>query len=381
MLKNQKHLFSLPDHITYLNGSYMSPQLKTVEQIGIHNLKIKSQPFLITTADFFSEKKVLRERFAQLINAEDPNSIAIIPSVSFGIATVLKNIPFSAGDEIVVLEEQFPSNFYAWKELEMTEGVVVKTIAAPEISQDRGKRWNERVLEAITTKTKCIAIPHVHWADGTKFDLKTIRNRANDVDAYLIIDGTQSIGAMPFSLKEIMPDALVCAGYKWLMGAYGLGLAYFGDKFDHGTPVDNNWMNHQGAENFSNLVNYNHNFKSKALRYDIGESSNFILVPMLAEGIKQLLTWTPFSIQEYCKSITEGPLQQLKQHGYFVEEKDHCVHHLFGIYLSEEKSLERIKQELSAMGIIVSYRGNAIRVSPNVYNTEEELEKLVSCFL
>lgn len=381
MLTNQKHLFSLPDHITYLNGSYMSPQLKAVEQIGIQNLKRKSHPFSITARDFFSDKELLRERFAQLIDVEDPGSIAIIPSVSFGVATAMKNIPLSRGDEIVVLAEQFPSNYYAWKELETEKGVVVKTISASIFSEGRGKQWNEQILSAISVKTKCVTIPQVHWADGTKFDLKTIRKRTNDVGAYLIIDGTQSVGVMPFSVKEIMPDAVICAGYKWLMGAYGLGLAYFGEKFDDGKPLDNNWMNHEGAENFSNLVNYNDNFKAKAVRYDIGESSNFILVPMLSEGIKQLLEWTPQSIQDYCKSITEGPLQQLKQHGYFVEESGHRGHHLFGIYLPEDKSIKELKQEISAKNIFVSYRGNAIRVSPNVYNTVEDLEKLVSCFI
>jgi len=381
MLTLQKHLFSLPEEITYLNGSYMSPQLKAVEQIGVQNLEKKSQPFLITGEDFFSEKEVLRKRFAQLVDVEDSQRIAIIPSVSFGIGTAVKNIPFKKGDEIVVLEEQFPSNYYSWKQLEAEDGVVIKTIVAPELSEGRSKRWNEQILAAISPKTKCVAIPYVHWADGTKYDLKAIRKRTNDVDAYLIIDGTQSIGAMPFSIKEIQPDALICAGYKWLMGAYGLGVAYFGDKFDHGTPLDNNWMNHEGAENFSNLVNYNPQLKAKAARYDIGESSNFTMVPMLAEGIRQLLDWTPQSIQDYCESITKNPLQQLVEAGYFVEAATHRAHHLFGIYLPNGTQLKPLQEKIQAKNIFVSYRGNAIRVSPNVYNTETDLEKLVSCFI
>ncbi len=381
ILTPQKHLFNLPNEITYLNGSYMSPQLKTVEHIGVRNLERKSQPHLITVEDFFSEKEVLRERFAQLVDAEDPQRIAIIPSVSFGIGTAVKNIPFEQGDEIIVLREQFPSNYYPWKQLEAEKGVVIKTIDPPGLSEGRGRRWNEQILAAISSKTRCVTLPYVHWTDGTKFNLKDIRKRTHEVDSYLIIDGTQSVGAMPFSVKEIMPDALVCAGYKWLMGAYGLGVAYFGAKFDHGTPLDNNWMNHDDAADFSRLVHYNHNFKAKAARYDIGESSNFIMVPMLAEGIKQLLDWNPQRIQEYCKNITKGPLEQLSQAGYFIEDSDHRGHHLFGIYLPEGASLEPLKAKLIAKNIFVSYRGNAIRVSPHVYNTHDDLEKLVSCFI
>ncbi len=380
-LTNQKHLFNLSPEVTYLNGAYMSPQLERVEHVGIQQLQKKSRPSQISVPDFFEDKERLRELFARLIFEDDPQRIAIVPSVSFGIGTAMKNIPFEAGDEIVVVEEQFPSNFYAWKQLEAEKGVTIRTINAPPIADGRAKRWNEEILNAITPKTKCVALPHVHWADGTRFDLHSIRERTNEVGAYMVIDGTQSVGAMPFSVKEFKPDALVCAGYKWLMGAYGLGVAYFGEKFDQGFPLDNNWMNREGAEDFTNLVKYSPNLKPKAARYDVGESSNFILVPMLAEGIEQLLNWTPEAIQQYCESITKNPLARLANTDFFVESSSGRGHHLFGIYLPQGMALEPLKKKISEKNIFVSYRGNAIRVSPYVYNSEEELEKLISCFI
>ena len=316
-----------------------------------------------------------------MIECADPECIAIIPSVSYGIATLIKNIEFEKGDEIVLLQEQFPSNYYAWKQLEIERGVVLKTVMAPELEVGRAERWNEAVLESISSKTKVVAMPHVHWADGTLFNLKQIRKRTLEEGAYLIIDGTQSVGAMPFSVTEIQPDALICGGYKWLLGAYGLGLAYFGEHFHKGIPIENNWMNHEGSENFSNLVNYNENFKAKATRYDVGESSNFILTPMLSEAIRQLLEWTPAAIQEYCRSITQDALQHLSPKDYFVEDPKFRSHHLFGIYPKNDISIAQFKERLSSKNIVVSYRGNAIRVSPNVYNTTNDIEKLVSCFL
>ncbi|MEM7185941.1 MAG: aminotransferase class V-fold PLP-dependent enzyme [Bacteroidota bacterium] len=380
-LNDQRHLFNLSSEITYLNGAYMSPQLRSVEALGVAQLQKKSRPDQITVPHFFEDKERLRSSFAQLIHTNDPQRIAIIPSVSFGIGTALKNIPFERGDEIVVLEEQFPSNFYAWKQLEAEQGVVVTTISAPPIAQGRAQHWNEQILEAISSQTKCVALPQVHWADGTRFDLPSVRQRTNDVGAYMVVDGTQSVGAMPFSVEKIKPDALICAGYKWLMGAYGLGVAYYGERFDNGLPLDNNWMNHEGANDFANLVNYNTRLKPKAARYDIGESSNFILVPMLAEGIQQLLKWTPESIQDYCRSISTGALEQLRDSPYFVENEAHRGHHLFGIYLPDNSAMPGIKEKLASKGIFVSYRGNAIRISPHVYNTKTDMEKLVSCFV
>ncbi len=286
MLTCQKQLFNLDEKVTYLNCATMSAQLRSVERKGIENLQKKSNPFLIESSHFFEERVILKARFAKLIKASDPQSISIIPSVSYGIATVAKNIPFEKGDEVVVLEDQFPSNFYIWKQLEKELGIVVKSVKSPPISSGRGKLWNLALLEAISPRTKVVSIPNVHWTDGTLFDLKAIRDRTNDFDAYLIVDGTQSIGALPLSVNEIKPDALICAGYKWLLGAYGLGLAYFGERFYKGSPIEDNWINHEGSENFSNLVNYNLDFKPKATRFDMGESSSFILVPMLSEAIR-----------------------------------------------------------------------------------------------
>ena len=288
-MTNQRHLFELPEEVIYLNGAYMSPQLKSVSETGIKNLLRKANPAAITERDFFSEREQLKASFAELIHVPHPDSIAIIPSVSYGVANALKNIPFQSGDEIVVLEEQFPSNYYAWKQLEKEKGVRIATINAPGLQKDRARIWNEQILDAIGPQTRAVAIPYIHWADGTLFDLKAIRERTHTVDAYLIIDGTQSVGAMPFSVTEIQPDALICGGYKWLLGPYSLGLAYYGERFYEGTPVENNWITHQDSDNFAQLVHYNENFRPMANRYDVGESSNFILTPMLLRAIQQLL--------------------------------------------------------------------------------------------
>ncbi|MFT4669319.1 MAG: selenocysteine lyase/cysteine desulfurase [Ulvibacter sp.] len=381
MIECQKHLFSLSEDVTYLNCATMSAQLKSVEEIGIENLLKKSNPYLIKSNDFFDEREILKQRFAQLIEAPDPQSIAIIPSVSYGIAIVAKNIPFEKGDEVVLLGEQFPSNYYSWRQLEKEKGIIIKTVKAPSIAKGRGAKWNEAVLEAISSKTKMVSMPVVHWTDGTLFDIKAIRRRTNEVGSYLIIDGTQSIGAVPFSISEIQPDALICAGYKWLMGSYGLGLAYFGERFYNGFPLENNWISHEGSEDFSKLVNYNENFKPKSARYDMGESSNFVFTPMLSEAIRQLLIWTPKAIQEYCQNITKDVLPVLEKNGFFIEDANFRGHHLFGIYLPNDVSIELLKENISSKNIFVSFRGQAIRIAPNVYNSKEDIEKLVSCFI
>jgi len=381
MLGCQKHLFSLSEDVTYLNCATMSPFLRSVENIGIENLKRKSNPQHILSEHFFTDRRILKDRFAFLIGAADPDSVAIIPSVSYGIATAVKNISFNKDDEILVLEDQFPSNIYAWKQLEREKEVRITTIAAPPLLKGRGKLWNESLMEAISQRTKVVAIPQVHWSDGTLFNLKAIRDKTNETGTYLIIDGTQSIGALPFSVSEIAVDAIICGGYKWLMGAYGMGMAYYGERFYEGSPLEDNWINHFGSEDFTNLAEYNPEFKPKSTRFDMGESSNFILVPMLAEGIQQLINWTPAAIQDYCHSITSNGISILRDHGYFIEETDSRAQHLFGIFTSGKKSLAELKDILAQENVKVSFRGQSVRVSPHLYNTEADIEKLVNCFI
>ena len=376
----QKEKYSLPEDVTYLNTAYSAPLSKEAEEIGIAALKEKSRPYNNTGADFFEPVEKLKTVFAELIDAPNAQNIAIISSVSYGISVVANNVCLEEGDEIVVMGEQFPSNYYAWKRVADKYNGVVKTVDAPESTANRGQLWNEKLLASITAKTAVIAIPNVHWADGTIFDLIAVREKATANNALLIIDGTQSIGALPFSIKEIQPDAVICAGYKWLMGPYALGVAYFGDHFNNGTPLEENWINRKNSEDFAGLVNYEAEYKEGAYRYNMGEMSNFNLVPMLTKTITQLVEWTPNAVQNYCDDITKEAIEELRIMHCFVEDDNYRAKHLFGIKLADNMDMNKLQDEFKANKVFVSVRGEYIRVSPHVFNTKKDMQTLVNCF-
>lgn len=380
MLTSKRSQFSIPPQVTYLNCAYMSPLMKDVEKAGMRALRRKRNPIDIAPIDFFNESEVLREEYARLINTSEPQRLAIIPSVSYGMANVAKNLNLKKDQHIIVTDEQFPSNYYSWKSVADEAGASLKSIAPPETFVDRGKKWNERILEAIDKNTKAVAIPNVHWVDGTRFDLEAIRNRTKDVGALLIVDGTQSIGALPFNLQRINPDAVICAAYKWLLGPYSIGLGYYGEYFDNGQPIEESWMNRMGSENFSD-VRYKPKYKPAALRYEVGEHSNFIHVAMLIKSLQQLNKWRPERIQAYCAAITTNSVAKLKEKGFIIEDEFWRGAHMFGIRLPEGADLEKIRASLLKRKIYVSVRGTAIRISQNVYNREEDLNKLTKVLL
>lgn len=363
----------MPKGITYLNCAYMSPLLKQVEKAGIEGIKGKRNPLGVSTKEFFTTGELLRKQFAKLINCKDPKRIAIIPSASYGMANAANNIKLRSSEKVIVMGEQFPSNYYPWQRLCLDYGARLETIAPPQTRTDRGKIWNERILDAIDKDTRIVAMGHVHWADGTLYNLKEIRKRTLEVGALLLIDATQSVGALSFSIQGIQPDVLVCAGYKWMMGPYSIGLAYYGPYFDNGIPIEENWINRLNSEDFAGLVNYEVAYQPGALRYEVGEHSNFILAPMMLEALRQINEWTPKYIQEYCSKISRKSIALLRENDFWVEDDKYRSSHLFGIRLPGGKDIERLKVKLKKKNISVSVRGDAIRVSPHLYNQEKEL--------
>ncbi len=376
MLSCQRHLFSIPEEIAYLNTAYMSPQLKSVSEVGQRAMHRKSHPWEITVEDFFRPVEYLKGLFNTLIEGESPERVALVPSASYGLATVARNLKLSEGDEIVLIEEQFPSNVLTWQRLAGESGARIVTVPAPPAGPRRGQNWNEAIWNAVGPRTRLVAMGQVHWADGTWFDLKKIREKSASVGALLVIDGTQSVGALPFSVRELKPDALICGGYKWLMGPYSLGLAYYGPAFDGGIPIEENWYNRLNSENFGGLVEYQERYGALAQRYSVGESSNFALVPMLTRALEQIRDWKVENIAAYSRNITQEFAQKVREAGFHLSDPPERSHHLLGLMLPEGTSLDALRARLQEERIFVSIRGNAVRISAHVYNRPEEFSRL-----
>ena len=372
----QKHLFSLEPHIHYLNGAYMSPLMQSVEAAGIQNVRKKSRPYQIAPNDFFTDKEKLRGLFAELVQAPSADYVAFIPAVSYGISVVAQNVKVQKGQKIVVADAQFPSNVYSWRRLAQEKGIEVVSVDMPLSKLDRGKTWNEHILAAIDEQTAIVAIGHIHWANGTIFDLAAISKKVHSYGGLLIVDGTQSVGTLPIDVQQMGIDALVCAGYKWLMGAYSFGYAYYSDYFWNGTPLEENWINRENSQDFAGLTQYRDGYQPGARRFDVGEHSNFILVAMGIAALEQLIAWQPVHIQQYCKDLVSDAIITWKSKGYWVEDEAFRAAHLFGIQVPEGADAVQLQKALKDNNISVSVRGDFIRVSPNVYNDAADIAAL-----
>jgi len=379
MLECQRDHFSLPKEVSYLNCANIAPLMNRLSVLGKEAIDIRQRPYQIALEDWFKPIKDLKRNFATLINCEEPERIALIPSVSYGIATVAKNIHFKAGDEIVVAAEQYPSNYYSWYNIARQFEVKLITVDPPGQLENKGRLWNEAILNSISDSTKVVALGNVHWTDGTLFKLEEISKKAKQHNSLLIIDGSQSIGALPFDIQKINPDAVFCVGYKWLLGPFSLGLSYFGEYFDEGSPLEENWINRKDSDDFQNLVRYKDEYRPFAGRYNVGENSNFHLTPILNEAITQLNEWKVDDIQAYCKLLIEGSISRLKGLGCIIDEDEFRASHLFGIRFEKQVDLKMLQELFLKNQVYISVRGSAVRVSVNVYNDENDMDKLVHC--
>ncbi len=369
MLPNQKHRFRIPEDVTYLNCAYLSPQLKSVTAAGVAAVQRKEQPWTITPPDFFETVETVRGLFGQMVDAA-ADDIAIIPSVSYGVGVAAANLPLRRGQNIVMLAEQFPSNVYPWREAAREKGAEIRVVNRPENGD-----WTAPLLAAIDAATAGVATPHCHWTDGSRVDLLAVRRRCDEVGAALVVDATQSLGAMPFSVKKVRPDFLVAAAYKWLLGPYSLAYLYVAPAHQNGRPLEFNWINRKDSENFAELVNYRDEYQAGARRFDVGEKSNFALMPMAAAALSQIAAWQVPQIYQSLAAITAQINERARALGLSVVPPEVRSGHLTGLRFPHGVP-PRLVTELAREKIYLSVRGNAIRISPHLYNTLADVEKL-----
>jgi selenocysteine lyase/cysteine desulfurase len=369
ILENQRELFEIPEGVAYLNCAYMSPQLRSAREVGERTVARKSRPWEITPDDFFEDVEKSRALFARLVGAE-ADGVALIPSVSYGIAVAAANVKVESGEDILILEDQFPSNVYSWRELAARKEAKVVTVPRPPDHD-----WTSAVLGHLGENTAVVAVPNCHWTDGSLLELRRIGGRAREVGAALVVDGIQSLGAHPVDVAEVGPDFLVASAYKWLLGPYGVGFLYVGEDYREGAPIEHNWINRRGSENFSGLVGYEDAFQPGARRYDVGERSNFVLLPMATEALRQILDWGVENVSETVGTLTDAIEKEAKKRGIEAIPAQRRARHMVGLKLGSHAPQD-LAARLAREGVFVSVRGESVRLSPHLYNTAEEVDRL-----
>lgn len=374
MMQCQKEKFELSEELHYLNCAYKAPLMKSSEALAIAALKRSRNPVDIKPADFFSESKLVRAEFAKIIQT-DALHIAIVPSTSYGFSTLFSNIEGKPGGKAITVSNEFPSGFFAMKKWCDSHNQTLQIVAEDDDLEVQGSDWNRRILEAIDEDTSVVCMSAIHWSTGYKYALEEIGEKCSKVGAKFLIDGAQTIGALPVDVKKCKIDGLVCASYKCLLGPYSLALMYVDEYFFDKRPIEEAWMNRADAENFSSLSNYNMAYEKGAYRFNVGQTSNFIIMPILLNGLRQINAWTVEAIQAYCKELATPFMTEMETLGYTFEAEAERCYHLFSVKIGLD-NIEKMKSILTEKKLSLSIRGAFLRISLSVFNTPEDLQVL-----
>lgn len=371
MIPCQRHLFDLPEGVAYLNCAYMSPLMHAAAEAGVEGMRGKQHPWNIRPEDFFRGSEALRAEGAWIFGAT-ADDIAIVGSASYGIATAAQNVVVKRGQKILLLDEQFPSNLYSWRRVAQQQGADVVSVPWPEDGD-----WTSAVLRRLEKGVAIAALPQVQWTSGGVLDLVKIGEACREIGCALVLDLTQSLGVVPFDAKQVQPAFAVAATYKWLLGPYSLGLLYVAPEWQNTRPLEENWIQRENARNFSSLILYTDGYEPGARRFDMGERSNFALVPCAMAALQQIQKWGVKEIAATTRVLTGRIVEGTKRLGLKAwPEPFRAPHYL--CLRSESPLPAALTDALAEESVFLSVRGASLRITPHVYNSEADVDRLVA---
>jgi cysteine desulfurase / selenocysteine lyase len=360
---------------TYLNLASQSPMPKVAVRAVQAAVELKKFPQRIPDTAFFDVPNRLRASLAKLIGAQ-PEDIALTSGASTGMSAVAYGLNWRVGDEILTATREFPLQYATWKPMEEREGLKLNIVSP----RDRFLTADD-VIAALTPKTRLVSISLVRFENGVLLDAARVAAACHAQGALLLLDASQACGAVPIHVEKLGADFLVSAGYKFLLGPFGTG--FFWAKPEHVAnmrPGPFYWMAGKGVDNFASMDFANPTPAPSGRRWDVAETANYFNHAALDASVEFVLQAGPETVREHNHNLIEFLYSRLP--------KDRCVptspldpaHR--GPYAcfaarAPEKTLalyDRLRKE----NIIVSLREGSIRVSPYLFNTERDIDHLIS---
>lgn len=369
------NLFDIPGDITYLNTAFMAPRLKSVSKAGHDTVDKMGQPWKLGWEMYFDEVEQARKLLAEMLNGP-ADSVAMVHSVSYGIQLAAQALEpgLDSNSEIVLLEDQFPSNVYSWMEVAKRTGATIKTVSFP-----TDGNWTPGLLEAIGENTRIVTIPNCHWLDGSMINLIEVSQKCHAVGSALVLDVSQSMGVIPLDVAQIKPDFVVSVCYKWLLGPHGVSFIYADPKHHDKMPLEHHAFGRANAATAGNAntqgVEYCPELQNNARRFDTASRSNLYLMPMVIAALTQIQNWKVDNIQSSLRPVIQRVSDWCSELNLHCPVKNAQAPHLIGVRLGNEQ-YERMKVQMLDEKIYATYRNGILRVAPYLFVEPDDIDKL-----
>lgn len=373
MLACQRHLFSIPQDVTYLDAAYMSPIPDSAAQAGTAGTLVKAAPWDMTINSYYDGVERARELAASFIGATI-DDVAVIPATSYGIAIAAANVPVPEGSVIMMMENEHTSHRYAWYELAKRNGAHVVTVP-----RTPGMPWAAALVAAIHASEAPVSVVAgtiVHWFEGTSVDVEAVSEATHAVGASLVMDGTQWVGAVPFDVSRVRPDFLSFATYKFLLGPYRLAFLYANKEWqEQGRPIEFHSWNRVGGDRSDFYLETMPGYLPGARRFDMGERSDFAVLPVAISSMELLQGWGTAAVFERLTHLNRLIWEEADRRGFGGPQPDLRAAHISVVELGD-RYRDDLARKLKEHKVFVTVRGTKMRITPHVYNEEKDIVRL-----
>ena len=372
---NYRTEFADFEGVTYLNAALQGPLPLVAARAAEEALEWKKHPYRLPDSAYFDLPDRIREKIARLIGARS-DEIAVTTGASAGLAAVAAAIDWKPGDEVLVGRGEFPAHFSTWLRYEQAGKLRVRVV------EPRGRFISaDDYIEQIGPRTRVISASLVRFDNGARVDAARVAEACQKVGAALLLDVSQCAGAMPMKIRDLGASMAVCSGYKWLLGPYGTGFFWVASEWTERLPLGSVYfMALEGACDFNAMPTAgNMRPAPGARRWDSAETANFTNLAALDASVDLVHRIGVDAVQRHIDALVAEIIERLpgtrcvlaspaerERRGPYV-----CVSAL------DPKDSASLHEKLRAAQISVSLRDNALRISPHIYNTSEDISRLM----
>lgn len=366
--------FASFEGVTYLNAASQGPLPLAASRAGREALALKERPWTIGPQTHFSVLAETRGLLARLLGARE-ESVAIVTGAGQVVNAVARGLDLAEGEEILLAPHEFPSNDLPWRWL-ARRGVAIRVADG---ADPTGAISAERLAAAIGPRTRVVAFAHVSFLHGGRIDPGPVVEAARRVRAVTVVDGSQAAGALPFDFGASGVDVYASSGYKFLLGPYGCGVGLFSPQVLGRLAVgDISWWAVNGADDLNHLPT-SVELKPGARRYDAHEPAALNNLMPLAESLRLLLEATPALVQANALALGDRLLAALPEKYEPASPLDPASRsHILCLRARTARETAQAYERLRAAKVFTALRGDRIRVSPHLYSTPEDVDRLLA---
>jgi selenocysteine lyase/cysteine desulfurase len=375
MLKSQRALFDIPREVGYFNAAGWSPLPLAVQEAGRAGVARKGRPWLIDQAFAADQHERARSAAARLIHA-DPRDVALISSIAYGVATAAKGLVVPPGSRVLVLQDDHSSPVLEWMTRASDGGFTVEVVGRPGNGD-----WTEAVVAAVERRGAApvglASISSVHWSDGGIIDLDRVGAALRTQGAALLVDATHGAGVLAMDVRAFDPDFVIFPTYKWLLGPYGRAFLYVAKRHQDKVPLEQTSYGRRSVRAEQSTYLADTTYVADARRFDMGERDHFISLEMASIGMEMMAAWGNAAIVERLAMLTARLADGLREVDVVIPESRMRAPHILSLGFPGGMPAGLIER-LAAEGIYVAPRLGRMRISPHVYNDEEDVDRFVA---